>query len=67
MLAEVCCLFRKTNFASTRMEMLGYCPDTSVLEKFWKLCEQQLSISGKVNPYLSLVWETGSPLSLSCE
>ncbi|XP_021906782.1 sister-chromatid cohesion protein 3 [Carica papaya] len=45
MLAEVCCLFRKTNFASTRMEMLGYCPDTSVLEKFWKLCEQQLSIS----------------------
>ncbi|KAK9281795.1 hypothetical protein L1049_004701 [Liquidambar formosana] len=44
-LAEVWCLFRKTNFSSTKLEILGYCPEASVLEKFWKLCEQQLNIS----------------------
>lgn len=45
-LAEVWCLFRKENFSSTKLESLGYCPDESVLQKFWKLCEQQLNISG---------------------
>lgn len=44
-LAEAWCLFRKTNFSSTKLEHLGYCPDTSVLQRFWKLCEQQLNIS----------------------
>ncbi|KAH8489459.1 hypothetical protein H0E87_024907 [Populus deltoides] len=44
-LAEAWCLFRKANFSSTKLEHLGYCPDTSVLQRFWKLCEQQLNIS----------------------
>uniref|UniRef100_A0A2P2M8D1 SCD domain-containing protein n=1 Tax=Rhizophora mucronata TaxID=61149 RepID=A0A2P2M8D1_RHIMU len=44
-LAEAWCLFRKVNYTSTRLESLGYCPDPSVLQKFWKLCEQQLNIS----------------------
>ncbi|CAK7348957.1 unnamed protein product [Dovyalis caffra] len=43
--AEAWCLFRKTNFSSTKLEHLGYCPDASVLQRFWKLCEQQLNIS----------------------
>lgn len=43
--AELWCLFRKTNFASTKLENLGYCPNESVLQKFWRLCEQQLNIS----------------------
>lgn len=46
-LAEMWCLFRQTNFASTKLECLGYSPDESTLQKFWKLCEQQLNISGK--------------------
>ncbi|RVW21247.1 Sister-chromatid cohesion protein 3 [Vitis vinifera] len=45
-LAQVWCLFKKTKFSSTKLESLGYCPDSSVLQKFWKLCEQQLNISG---------------------
>lgn len=44
-LAQVWCLFKKTKFSSTKLESLGYCPDSSVLRKFWKLCEQQLNIS----------------------
>ncbi|KAK4558523.1 hypothetical protein RGQ29_008026 [Quercus rubra] len=44
-LAEAWFLFRKMNYTSTKLERLGYCPDTSILQKFWKLCEQQLSIS----------------------
>ncbi|KAF2298603.1 hypothetical protein GH714_024287 [Hevea brasiliensis] len=44
-LAETWCLFRQTNFSSTKLENLGYCPDSSVLSKFWRLCEQQLNIS----------------------
>ncbi|GLU07467.1 hypothetical protein SLE2022_244240 [Rubroshorea leprosula] len=44
-LADLWCLFRKTNFSSTKLERLGYCPDSSVLQKFWVLCEQQLNIS----------------------
>ncbi|XVE73228.1 hypothetical protein DITRI_Ditri11bG0100200 [Diplodiscus trichospermus] len=42
-LADVWCLFRKTNFLSTKLEKLGYDPD--ILQKFWRLCEQQLKIS----------------------
>ncbi|XWS31645.1 hypothetical protein CRYUN_Cryun23aG0094100 [Craigia yunnanensis] len=44
-LADVWCLFRKTNFMSTKLERLGYCPDAPILQKFWRLCEQQLKIS----------------------
>ncbi|KAH9786134.1 Sister-chromatid cohesion protein 3 [Citrus sinensis] len=44
-LAEMWCLFRMTNFSSTKLSRLGYCPDIPVLQKFWKLCEQQLNIS----------------------
>ncbi|PSS06426.1 Sister-chromatid cohesion protein [Actinidia chinensis var. chinensis] len=44
-LAETWFLFRKRNFASTKLESLGYCPDETILQKFWKLCEQQLNIS----------------------
>ncbi|KAF3954956.1 hypothetical protein ACB098_10G086500 [Castanea mollissima] len=44
-LAEAWFLFRKTNYTSTKLERLGYCPDASILQKFWKLCEQQLNIS----------------------
>lgn len=45
-LAEMWCLFRKTNFVLTKLENLGYCPDESVLQKYWELCEKQLYISG---------------------
>ncbi|XAR61268.1 hypothetical protein NMG60_11034916 [Bertholletia excelsa] len=44
-LAEMWCLFRKENFASTKVESLGYCPSDSVLQSFWRLCELQLNIS----------------------
>ncbi|KAH0747453.1 hypothetical protein KY285_009110 [Solanum tuberosum] len=37
-------LFRKATFASTELEALGYSPDESILQKFWKLCERQLNI-----------------------
>ncbi|CAM8979400.1 unnamed protein product [Rhodiola kirilowii] len=42
-LAEVWCLFRKSNFSSTKLETLGYIPDGLTIQKFWKLCEQQLN------------------------
>lgn len=45
-LAEIWFLFRKENYSSTKLERLGYCPDASVVQKFWRLCERQLSISG---------------------
>ncbi|XP_077232423.1 sister-chromatid cohesion protein 3 [Tasmannia lanceolata] len=44
-LADVWCLFRKSRFLSTNLERLGFCPDTSSLQKFWKLCELRLNIS----------------------
>ncbi|KAG6588517.1 Sister-chromatid cohesion protein 3, partial [Cucurbita argyrosperma subsp. sororia] len=44
-LAEIWFLFRKENYSSTKLERLGYCPDASVVQKFWRLCERQLSIS----------------------
>ncbi|XP_030451538.1 sister-chromatid cohesion protein 3 [Syzygium oleosum] len=44
-LAESWFLFRKTNFSSTNLENLGYSPDASLCQKFWKLCEQQLDIT----------------------
>ncbi|XP_071738287.1 sister-chromatid cohesion protein 3-like isoform X3 [Rutidosis leptorrhynchoides] len=44
-LAELWVLFRRSNYASTNLERLGYRPEVSTLRKFWKLCEQQLDIS----------------------
>lgn len=44
-LAELWHLFRKANFASSKLESLGFCPDESLLQKFWRLCEEQLDIS----------------------
>ncbi|KAG1326333.1 hypothetical protein COCNU_01G002670 [Cocos nucifera] len=44
-LAEMWCLFKKSKYSSTSLESLGYCPDLPFLQKFWKLCEQQLNIS----------------------
>ncbi|KAL8262154.1 hypothetical protein R6Q59_026203 [Mikania micrantha] len=45
MLAELWCLFRKSNYNSTKVEGLGYSPDNSTLRTFWTLCEKQLDIS----------------------
>ncbi|XP_047325464.1 sister-chromatid cohesion protein 3 [Impatiens glandulifera] len=45
LLSEMWCLFRKSNFASTKLEILEYSPDQSILRQFWGLCEQQLKIS----------------------
>ncbi|KAI3425528.1 SCD domain-containing protein [Psidium guajava] len=44
-LAELWFLFRMTNFSSTKLENLGYFPDSSLCQKFWNLCEQQLDIT----------------------
>ncbi|XP_038879338.1 sister-chromatid cohesion protein 3 [Benincasa hispida] len=44
-LAETWFLFRKENYSSTKLEGLGYCPDASIVKKFWRLCERQLCIS----------------------
>ncbi|XP_076890501.1 sister-chromatid cohesion protein 3-like [Bidens hawaiensis] len=47
-LAELWCLFRKSGYNSSKAESLGYCPDPSTIKNFWKLCEQQLDISGNI-------------------
>ncbi|KAL3531404.1 hypothetical protein ACH5RR_010726 [Cinchona calisaya] len=44
-LAELWCLFRKATFASTKLESLGFFPSEPILQKFWRICEQQLHIS----------------------
>jgi len=44
-LAESWCLFRKANLYSTKLESLGYCPNVSVLQRLWGLCEKHLNIS----------------------
>ncbi|KAM7495930.1 hypothetical protein LguiA_020344 [Lonicera macranthoides] len=35
----------RANFVLKKLENLGYCPDESVLQKYWELCEKQLYIS----------------------
>ncbi|CAI9107978.1 OLC1v1007477C1 [Oldenlandia corymbosa var. corymbosa] len=45
LLAELWYLFRKKEFASTKLEDLGFCPLEPTIEKFWKTCEQLLQIS----------------------
>ncbi|KAI3449562.1 hypothetical protein Pfo_006227 [Paulownia fortunei] len=44
-LADIWCLFKRTKFALTKLEILGYCPDESIVEKYWKMCEQLLNVS----------------------
>ncbi|XP_073063381.1 sister-chromatid cohesion protein 3-like [Primulina eburnea] len=44
-LADIWCLFKKTKFNSTKLEILGYRADESIIEKYWKMCEQLLDIS----------------------
>ncbi|XP_071920942.1 sister-chromatid cohesion protein 3-like isoform X1 [Coffea arabica] len=44
-LAEIWCLFRMDNYASTKLESLGFCPSEPILQKFWRTCEQQLHVS----------------------
>ncbi|KAJ0975649.1 hypothetical protein J5N97_017614 [Dioscorea zingiberensis] len=44
-LAEIWCLFKKSRYTTTKLESLGYCPDTLMLQKFWRLCENQLNVS----------------------
>lgn len=39
------CLFKKSTFALTKLESLGYCPNETVLQKYWKLVEKQLHVS----------------------
>ncbi|KAJ0258076.1 Sister-chromatid cohesion protein 3 [Hirschfeldia incana] len=49
LLAEDWCLFRKSTFSSSKLEMLGYCPESSILKKFWKLCEEILNTSDETD------------------
>ncbi|XP_042433098.1 sister-chromatid cohesion protein 3-like [Zingiber officinale] len=44
-LADLWCLFENSRFSSTKLHRLGYHPDISSVEKFWKLSQQLLSIS----------------------
>ncbi|XP_057532068.1 sister-chromatid cohesion protein 3 isoform X2 [Amaranthus tricolor] len=46
-LAELWCLFRKLKYSSTALDVLGLYPPQATLEKFWKLCEQQLDVSSE--------------------
>lgn len=48
-LAETCCLFRKSNYDSGKLERLGYCPDSVFLEKFWKLCAEMFNTSDETD------------------
>ncbi|KAK9726183.1 hypothetical protein RND81_05G196200 [Saponaria officinalis] len=47
MLAEVWCVFKRSRFSSTALEVLGFSPEQSVVMKFWTLCAQQLDISNE--------------------
>ncbi|OWM87185.1 hypothetical protein CDL15_Pgr010217 [Punica granatum] len=44
-LAESWFIFRMKTFSSTNLETLGYSPDPSLCQKFWKMCEKQLDVS----------------------
>ncbi|CAL9227857.1 unnamed protein product [Arabidopsis halleri] len=48
-LAETWCLFRKSNYDSSKLERLGYCPDSVFLEKFWILCAETFSTSDETD------------------
>ncbi|KAL5701477.1 peptidyl-prolyl cis-trans isomerase precursor [Ranunculus cassubicifolius] len=44
-LSESWDLFRESKYSSTKLERLGFCPDTPTIVKYWKLCVQQFNIS----------------------
>ncbi|XP_057782454.1 sister-chromatid cohesion protein 3-like isoform X2 [Salvia miltiorrhiza] len=44
-LADTWCLFKRTKFALTKLEILGYSPDVTIIEKYWRMCEQLLDVS----------------------
>ncbi|XP_051141640.1 sister-chromatid cohesion protein 3 [Andrographis paniculata] len=44
-LADLWCLFKKSKFALTKLEILGFSPDKSFVDKYWKMCEQLLHVS----------------------
>ncbi|KAH0655391.1 hypothetical protein KY285_030273 [Solanum tuberosum] len=57
-------LFRKATLASTELEALGYSPDESILQKFWKICERQLNIPGGLfSPIQCFLFISGSSSS----
>ncbi|XP_073150312.1 sister-chromatid cohesion protein 3 [Henckelia pumila] len=43
--SDIWCLFKKTKFDLTKLDILGYCPDKTIIEKYWKMCEQLLNMS----------------------
>ncbi|MCL7023817.1 hypothetical protein MKW94_013499, partial [Papaver nudicaule] len=47
-LAEMWLMFRRSNFASSKLEGLGFCPDVPMVQKFWSLCEHQLNSSEEI-------------------
>lgn len=44
-LADTWCLFKRNKFALTKLEILGYSPDESIIKKYWQMCEQLLAVS----------------------
>ncbi|KAL3644830.1 peptidyl-prolyl cis-trans isomerase precursor [Castilleja foliolosa] len=44
-LADTWCLFRRTRFALTKLEILGHCPNESIVQDYWKMCEHVLNVS----------------------
>ncbi|XP_047941271.1 sister-chromatid cohesion protein 3 isoform X1 [Salvia hispanica] len=44
-LADTWCLFKRAKFSMTKLEILGYSPDVTVIEKYWRMCEQLLDVS----------------------
>lgn len=57
-LADIWCLFKKTKFDLTKLEILGYCADEPIIEKYWKMCEQLLNISDDENGNREYIEET---------
>ncbi|KAG6417862.1 hypothetical protein SASPL_120059 [Salvia splendens] len=47
-LADTWCLFKRAKFSMTKLEILGYTPDVTVIEKYWRMCEQLLDVSDTV-------------------
>ncbi|KAL6564273.1 peptidyl-prolyl cis-trans isomerase precursor [Orobanche minor] len=44
-LSDMWCLFKRTKYAFTKLELLGHCPDESIVQKYWRMCEQVLNVS----------------------
>lgn len=57
-LADIWCLFKKTKFDLTKLEILGYCADEPIIGKYWKMCEQLLNISDDENGNREYIEET---------